>query len=366
MPRGFIIVITFMQGMLLVAHYALYRFGVNTFPLLARHTTLFAIVIVVLSVSFMISMFLVRYRENRMTQFIYYHSSLWMGTFLWLLLAVGIASISKIFIPSLPVSISTYIILSSFIISFYGVYHSTNTRIVEKDLILPHLPEYWEGKKALFMSDTHYGNIRTSSNADVARIRSINPDILLMSGDFFDGPQRDFHVLADPYKTLNIKHGKFIVTGNHEAYAGLEKCSAAFTHAGFTLLDDVSILIEGIRFTGIPYTTTAPSTVDSEATRKATTTDMQVPHIVLKHVPIGTDILAEGGISFAFFGHTHLGQMWPFSYIVKSIYEKHAYGMTKKGNTYFYTSSGVGTWGPPQRIGTNSEMLLLTFRKTNS
>jgi uncharacterized protein len=57
-------------------------------------------------------------------------------------------------------------------------------------------------------------------------------------------------------------------------------------------------------------------------------------------------------------GHTHDGQIFPFNYFVSKIYDL-GYGFRKTGNTSQYVSSGIGLWGAPIRLGTQSEIVLI-------
>jgi predicted MPP superfamily phosphohydrolase len=372
--KGFIAIVGVVQGLLFLIHYVFYRFGIDNFSVLLKHKYVFGTALFLLSFSFTVSMVLVRSFENKLTEGFYYISAIWLGTILWLFFAVvasvvlqkvfgllGVNIFAKNFIPA-------FFVLIALIVSGYGVYNGRNTKIVKANLYINNLPTNWVGHTAVFMSDTHYGNIHTKkqSIADVDLIKSVNPDILFVSGDFFDGPKKDLMQFTEAYKNIQPRLGKYVVSGNHEAYAGLGQSEQALTDAGFVLLDSQNVNIQGVQLIGIPYTTSTKTDLDYLTTAYAfdsKTYNKDLPSIVLKHVPISTDVISNAGASFAFFGHTHRGQMWPFSMLVKKIYSKHYYGFIKTGQTEFYTTSGVGSWGSPQRIGTNSEMLLVTFYK---
>lgn len=372
--KGFIAVVGTAQILLFLVHYVFYRFGIDNFSVLLKYKYIFGSVLFILSFSLTASMLLVRSFENKLTEGFYYVSAIWLGTILWLLFSVaasvifqkiftllGAGILAKNFIPS-------FFIMVAIIISGYGVYNGRNTKIVKANLYINNLPSEWVGRTAVFMADTHYGNIHTKkqSIADTKLVNSINPDFLFISGDFFDGPKKDLMQFTEAYKNVHPRLGKYVVSGNHEAYAGLEQSEQALTDAGFVLLDSQSLNVEGVQLIGIPYTTSSKTDLDTMTTSyafDAKTYNKDLPSIVLKHVPISTEIISNAGASFAFFGHTHRGQMWPFSLLVKKIYGQHYYGFTKTGQTDFYTTSGVGGWGPPQRIGTNSEVLLITFYK---
>jgi len=72
-------------------------------------------------------------------------------------------------------------------------------------------------------------------------------------------------------------------------------------------------------------------------------------------------VAAEAGVSLQLSGHTHRGQFFPFTEIVSRIYGKYAYGLNRFGDLAVYTSCGAGTWGPPMRLGSNPEIVLIRF-----
>lgn len=360
-----------MQALLVLVHYTFYRFGVDNFSLLAKHKYSFGVVLFILSISFSLSMLLVRSFENSFTTNFYYVACVWMGTVFWLFLAVIFSVLIQNFFPNINLIrnfLPRALVLFAFVLSIYGVYHGHDTKVVRSDLYIYNLPESWNGRQALFIADTHYGNIHTTKQAitDAKEINALNPDILFVSGDFFDGPKKNLFQFTDVYKNVNPKLGKYIASGNHETYAGLPQSIEALKSGGFVIADDKNINIEGMQIIGIPYVTSTKNPLDEMKTQELLDKkvfDKNIPSILIKHVPISTQIMADAGVSFAFFGHTHKGQMWPISFIEKSLFGKHFYGFTDIGNTKFYTTSGVGSWGPPQRIGTDSEMLLVTFHK---
>jgi predicted MPP superfamily phosphohydrolase len=95
--------------------------------------------------------------------------------------------------------------------------------------------------------------------------------------------------------------------------------------------------------------------------------DKRQPIILMDHQPIGLDEASEQGADLQLSGHTHHGQIWPFHLITKAVYEV-SWGYKKKGQTHVYVSSGVGTWGPPVRLGNTPEIIniKLSFGKNGS
>ena len=92
-----------------------------------------------------------------------------------------------------------------------------------------------------------------------------------------------------------------------------------------------------------------------------TAVDKACPVILMDHQPFRLDEAARNGIDLQLSGHTHHGQMWPFNFITKKMYEL-SWGYLKKENTHIYVSCGVGTWGPPVRIGNRPEIVNVRLR----
>ena len=90
--------------------------------------------------------------------------------------------------------------------------------------------------------------------------------------------------------------------------------------------------------------------------------DKNKPIIVIDHNPSSMNESLESNIDLQVSGHTHKGQLAPFNLIVKGIFEDY-YGYMKKNNFNIVVSSGYGTWGPPLRIGSRSEIVNIIIQK---
>ncbi len=115
-----------------------------------------------------------------------------------------------------------------------------------------------------------------------------------------------------------------------------------------------------VQIVGVDYKTTEKRS-DFEKVLSSLPIDANLPSILLKHVPSNLDVAEKRGISLGLFGHTHRAQVFPFSIITHFVYKGFDYGLKKLGKMQVYTSSGVGTWGPPIRVGSNSEIVILNF-----
>ncbi|MEJ2110712.1 MAG: metallophosphoesterase, partial [Acidobacteriota bacterium] len=212
-------------------------------------------------------------------------------------------------------------------------------------------------------SDIHLGTIvgRSRLSGIVDRINSLNPDVVLLPGDIVDedisNPKKSS--LGEPLKNIRSRYGVFAATGNHEYIAGILDAIAFLEAQNIKLLQDQTVKVSDSFY--------LIGRKDSSATRFGGTgrkevdelmrsIDTTYPVILMDHQPFRLAEAAEAGVDLQISGHTHNGQLWPINYIVGSIFEL-AWGYKKIGDTHFYVSDGVGTWGPPVRIGNRPEIV---------
>jgi predicted MPP superfamily phosphohydrolase len=167
------------------------------------------------------------------------------------------------------------------------------------------------------------------------------------------------HDLGRSLKKLRAPLGVFSITGNHEYIGGAEKAVKYLTEHGITVLRDTAISIDESfylagrddrdkpRFSGKPRKSVAEILQGIDKTK---------PVILMDHQPFKLIDAADAGVDLQLSGHTHHGQLWPFNYITKAIYEL-SWGYKKINNAHFYVSSGYGGWGPPVRTGNRPELV---------
>jgi predicted MPP superfamily phosphohydrolase len=212
-------------------------------------------------------------------------------------------------------------------------------------------------------SDIHLGTIVGSHRMDsiAKKINSLNPDLVLLPGDIVDEDLTSV-IKKNPGEALRqikSRFGIFAATGNHEHIAGVEKACEYLENHSVTVLRDESIKIADSfyvvgredlasdRFDGFQRKTLPELMAE---------VDRSFPIILMDHQPSNLAEASREGIDLQLSGHTHNGQFWPANYIVDAIFEL-AWGYRKIGDTHFYVSNGVGTWGPPIRIGNRPEIV---------
>jgi uncharacterized protein len=218
------------------------------------------------------------------------------------------------------------------------------------------------------VSDIHLGTLISNNRLNhlVEKINSQNPDIVLLVGDVFDEDIASVvnNGMGKYFEQIKSKKGVFAVPGNHEYFGGIEKKLAYLKAHGVIVLKDSTALIDDIFYLvgrddrQSNYTTgkqrkSIPELMES--------IDKSKPIILLDHQPFKLNESAENGVDLQISGHTHNGQLWPFNYITKAIYELSS-GYKKIGNTHFIVSNGYGTWGPPMRLGNRPEILVIDLK----
>jgi predicted MPP superfamily phosphohydrolase len=246
-----------------------------------------------------------------------------------------------------------------------GIYGLLNARWIRVRRIvaaLPGLPESWRGRRAVLMSDLHLGNINGAPFARrmVTLAAGLQPDIVFIPGDLFDGTKADLDKLIAPFKQLAPPFGVYFSTGNHEEFAGKEHYLEAATRAGMRVLNNERITVDGLHIAGVPFgDSTSP--IRLRATLEGMRLEPDEASILLNHMPSRLPIVERAGVSLQLSGHTHGGQLAPFNWLTRRVFGRFTNGMNRFGALQVYTSTGAGTWGPPMRVGTHPEIVLLTF-----
>ena len=246
--------------------------------------------------------------------------------------------------------------------SLYGIVNAARIRVRRITVTLPNLPESWRGRVAALVSDVHLGNVRSGAFARhiVGMLGRLAPDVVLLAGDLFDGPAADLEGLAKPWAELRAPLGAYFVTGNHEEFSSRTKYLDAMKHSGVRILNNEKVTLDGMQIVGVQYGDSRDPERFRSLLRQAAL-DRGRASILLTHEPDRLPIAEQEGISLQLSGHTHGGQFFPFTWITGRIYGQYVYGLKRMGNLMVYTSCGAGTWGPPMRVGTKPEIVLIRF-----
>lgn len=361
-------VIFIIQTFLTLGHFFLYRTVVKFFNV-TDPTAIFNLKIAFLILSFLFtfaSVISFQYYGTVARGF-YTISAVWLGTTYWLLLASFLAwaiyGITSVFSAQrIGLLLGSGLLVLALCVSAYGVWNSYQTKVRQITVTLKNLPKNWKGKKIALVADTHLGHVRnvnfSKKIADL--VAKQKPDIVLIPGDFYDGTPAQYKTLAEPFGKIPSTFGTFFSPGNHEEFRNPNLYTEALSSAGIKVLANTKVEVEGLQIIGITFKD-ALTAKGEESILNSLKLDPKMPSILLKHEPSQIPTAEKAGISLQVSGHTHMGQVFPLSFITKKVYKNFNYKLKSFGNMQVYTTSGAGTWGPPQRVGTNSEIVIITL-----
>ncbi|MCX6137417.1 MAG: metallophosphoesterase [Ignavibacteriales bacterium] len=308
--------------------------------------------------------------------------SYWLAAMAYFLMIVALLDLVRLvnhFLPFYPAIVTAdyaaakqwiagMVIAAVAIVVALGSVNAFTPRIRTLDLTIPKKNSKLSSLNIVMASDIHLGTMVCQDRLAriVDTINELQPDLILLPGDVIDEDLAPVirQNLGETLKRLSAKYGIYAVTGNHEYIGGVEPAVRYLEAHNVKLLRDTAVTIDGSlcvvgredisgnRMRGKKRKTLAEILVTAEKS---------LPVIVMDHQPFHLEESAQAGVDLQLSGHTHYGQMWPFNYITHKVYELD-WGYLKKENTNYYVSCGVGTWGPPVRIGNTPEIVQIRLR----
>lgn len=318
----------------------------------------------VISLSFIVAFFWLHTRSHGFVSWFYYGSALWLGVLVNLLLIFGAGLLAVTFLKLFSLKIDlkflgVCLLALTALYTLYGLHHATQLTKTFLTIPVKNIPAAWQGKKIAQVSDTHLGII---NGEDLARkitelVNEEKVDLVFLTGDILDGTGDNLSNLIYPFQ--GIKAPIFYITGNHETYLGIDKVVKAIERTKIKLLRDEIIDLNGVQVIGIDYPRRGQRKNLKPILEKL---DKTKPGILLFHVPSDIELAGQYPISLQLSGHTHNGQMWPMKIYTRLVFKSYVHGLHQIGDFFIYTTSGAGTWGPPMRIGSTPEIVIITVQ----
>ena len=268
-----------------------------------------------------------------------------------------------------PLTAVTVILLLVAGIIVYGVWNAQNIKIRHYEVEINKNAGNIEELQLVMVSDLHMGNIvnRKRISRMVEMVNGFNPDLIVIPGDIIDGnlsPYLEQNMNGEIGK-LKAKLGVWGVFGNHDYIGGIaSESQRLLREAGVTVLRDEYRLVEG-SFYLVGREDVSSSRLGGQLRRPLAEImagmDMDMPILLLDHQPFNLDEGREQGVDLQLSGHTHHGQLFPFNLLTANLFEQD-WGYLSKDSFLLIVSCGFGTWGPPLRIGSVSEIVTVTVR----
>jgi predicted MPP superfamily phosphohydrolase len=338
---------------------------------------IFLIIFLFSALSYIFSKVVQRYLPTIIYDAIELIGSFWFAFMLYFFLAIVLLDVIRVInwgfnilphfnnYPSVKL-IALGVVTGIVILIIISGYINTRTlKITTLNLEIPAKNSSMKELNAVLISDIHLSSINGNgfSGDIVKKINGLHPDIVFVAGDLIDDKAAVLREKEIGFSFRDIKSpmGVYGITGNHEYINGVDSSVNYMKELKVIPLRDSSITINNgfiligreDRSKGLKKRRSLKDLVESS--------EKNLPVILLDHTPFQLEEAMENGIDLQLSGHTHHGQMFPINIITSKIYEL-SQGYKKKGNTQYYVSSGVGTWGPPVRTGSSSEIVNLKIK----
>ncbi len=245
----------------------------------------------------------------------------------------------------------------------WAIHEAGNIRVERLVIASEKIPVLSKPLKIVQISDVHVGLIvrRSRVGKILAIVREEAPDLLLSTGDLVDGQMDHLDGLTGLFQDIKPPYGKYAVTGNHEYYAGLRQSLAFTERAGFKTLRGSSVTIKGLlNLAGVDDQTGRYFNEKhaGAAVVLSGLADHSLFTVLMKHRPV-IDAHTAGLFDLQVSGHTHGGQIFPFSIITRLYFPHHTGHERLPDGRHLYVSRGTGTWGPPMRFLSPPEVTVI-------
>lgn len=254
------------------------------------------------------------------------------------------------------------IVVISALVVIGGVINLNQTQVSKYEISVPRKNSNLEKLRVAFIADFHIHSGVPVSFVEkyVGKINELNPDLMLYGGDIVDDKNihPELERITGLLRQINPRFGVFGVLGNHEFYRG-QTDGAFFRNAGIVLLNDT--------ITQIGESFVVAGRFDEHFGKRKTIQQVlgdsipKLPILLLDHRPTQLEEVSKTLVNAQFSGHTHNGQLFPFNFIIKRMYEL-GWGYKQKANTHFFVTSGLRLWGPPVKTAGKSEIILVDFK----
>ena len=338
---------------------------------------IYLIIFLFSSLSYIFSKVVQRYLSTVIYETIEIIGSFWFAFMLYFFLAVVLLDVIRVInwgfnvlpyfnnyssVKLITLGVVTGIVI---LIIIGGYINSRTLKIKTLNIEIPARKSSLKELNAVLISDIHLSSTNDNGFAEgiVKKINTLLPDIVFVAGDLVDDKASVLREkeIGFSFKDIKARLGVYGITGNHEYINGVDSSDKYMKELNVIPLRDSSITINNgfvligreDRSRGLKKRKPLKDLVDSS--------EKNLPVILMDHTPFQLEEAMENGVDLQLSGHTHHGQMFPINLITSKIYEL-SRGYKKKGNSQYYVSSGVGTWGPPVRIGSRSEIVNIMIK----
>jgi predicted MPP superfamily phosphohydrolase len=288
----------------------------------------------------------------------------WLAFFIFTVTMVLIYTVIGRFLPISERIAAITILLFATIFCVYGYFNAQSYKNITVEIPIENLPKELT---IYHLSDVHLGTFGDKARMEslVKDMNKIKPDLVILNGDLVDGIKG---ITSDDLEPLaKAKLPVYFITGNHDIYVGVKEVREKLKAVGVKSLVNDIVELKGTQFVGLNYLRADNESIDvtgsfgritMEKLLPTLKLDRDKPIIMIHHSPIGVKYMEKAGADLLISGHTHAGQIFPFS-LLAAIQFKYMHGLYNYKSMQVYVSQGVGTFGPPIRLGSSGEASII-------
>lgn len=301
---------------------------------------------------------LTRRYHHPLVRALYTTAATWVGV-IWLLFSATSLYEVFFFVSGTDVPILHATLLASALVLSAVAFRNGQSLIIREYTIK--LNNLTNPLRVAHLSDIHVGTVHREPflKRVVELTNSTHPDLVLITGDLFDGSAPIDESILRPLDHLTAP--AYFSTGNHEGYEGLDQVRTTVGHLKLTLLENAAIEYRGVRVIGV-HDQQNLSTADTLETILSAlpTPSPTMPTILMYHTPVEWETAHRSGVGLMLSGHTHNGQIFPFMFLVR-LFFRYVTGLYEKDGAFLHVSPGTGTWGPAMRLGSRNQVTVLNL-----
>jgi predicted MPP superfamily phosphohydrolase len=277
-------------------------------------------------------------------------------------LAVGVS-------PHLPIGMFLWTYVTGLAVCGYGILVRRRWFVVkEVDVEVTGLDSVFDGFRIAHLSDLHIGT-HTPKSWGARWARAANrsrADIAVVTGDLVSSGTAFHEDIAEVVAGLDAAGGVFVSMGNHDYFGDGEPLVSMLGDRGVKVLRNQGVTLErggkSLYLAGIDDTWTKRDDMDLALRERPA----GAPVVMLAHDPERFREAAKKDVALTLSGHTHGGQIAvPFlsrwaslSHLTHHFHQ----GLYRNGSSTLYVHPGLGTTGPPMRLGVAPAVVILTLR----
>ncbi|MBN2663496.1 MAG: metallophosphoesterase [Bacteroidales bacterium] len=290
-----------------------------------------------------------------------------LGIMIYLISSTIFVELFHLFLKFEPIYFGLIVVFLTIILSIFGIFNAKFTRFTSFSVLIKGIDAE---TKIAHLSDVHLGHFRGEKflRKIVYKVNEKNPDFIVITGDLIDGKSG---LKPENIKPLSeFKSPVFFVEGNHDNYANINILKQLLRQNNVTVLENEIRNCKNTQIVGLNHLpadefSTNFHTKHKKLSIKSVISEMNIdkqkPAILLHHSPDGVKYADLAKIDLFLSGHTHAGQLFPINLITKIMF-KYNKGLNIYNDTKIFVSQGVGTTNPPMRVGTKSEIALITLK----